>query len=377
MKRMEDQPQYTTFALGLEFIETNKNEDRWFLQIETFDPHEPFFTQKEFQDLYPHDWDPSVVCDWPPYAPVNEPIELIRHIHCMYASLVTMCDLMLGKILDVMDKENMWEDTMLIVNTDHGFLMGEHDWWAKTIQPWFQEVAHIPMWIWDPRVGVMNEKREAVVQTIDLPATILKFFDQKIPKDFQGKCLNETIKNDTKVRKGALFGVHGGQVNLTDGEYVYMRGAQNSTNSPLFEYLLMPTRMARRFAPSELLDWEKHQGFSFTKGVPVMKVPARRVFYTEQDTVLWNVQKDPKQKLAVRDEKIETEMIKLLVELMNEAEAPPEQYTRLGIPDPKEMNEENIEKSLKASQYKQMSRVELQKNWTKTVIGIAQQEAKL
>ena len=45
-----------------------------------------------------------------------------------YAALISMCDAYLGKILDFMDDHEMWKDTLLIVNTDHGFLLGEHDW---------------------------------------------------------------------------------------------------------------------------------------------------------------------------------------------------------------------------------------------------------
>ena len=40
-----------TFSLGLEFIETNLDADKWFVQIETFDPHEPFFSHEEFKAL--------------------------------------------------------------------------------------------------------------------------------------------------------------------------------------------------------------------------------------------------------------------------------------------------------------------------------------
>jgi arylsulfatase A-like enzyme len=54
----------------------------------------------------------------------------------MYASLLTMCDAMLGRVLDLFDEHDLWKDTMLIVNTDHGFLMGEHDWWAKVAMPY-------------------------------------------------------------------------------------------------------------------------------------------------------------------------------------------------------------------------------------------------
>ena len=62
-----------------------------------------------------------------------------------------MCDASLGRVLDVMDELDLWDDTMLIVCTDHGFLLGEHGWWAKMVQPWYDENIHTPLFIWDPR----------------------------------------------------------------------------------------------------------------------------------------------------------------------------------------------------------------------------------
>ncbi len=46
--------------------------------------------------------------------------------------------------MDYMDTHSMWQDTALIVTTDHGFLLGEYDWWAKILMPCYNEVAHIP-----------------------------------------------------------------------------------------------------------------------------------------------------------------------------------------------------------------------------------------
>lgn len=40
------------------------------------------------------------------------------------ASLLTMCDMSLGRVLDAFDEHSLWDDTMLLVHTDHGFLMG-------------------------------------------------------------------------------------------------------------------------------------------------------------------------------------------------------------------------------------------------------------
>ena len=89
--------------------------------------------------------------------------------HCRYenAALVSMCDAYLGKVLDLMDELDLWKDTLLIVNTDHGFLLGEHDWWAKCVQPFYNEIAHTPLFLWDPRTGRRGETCDALVQTID------------------------------------------------------------------------------------------------------------------------------------------------------------------------------------------------------------------
>lgn len=180
MQEEASQPQAKTFKEGLEFIETNHAQDRWFLHLETFDPHEPFFTQQHYKDLYPHEYDDKHF-DWPPYRKVRETREQVEHVRFEYAALLSMCDHYLGKVLDQMDRLDLWDDTMLIVNTDHGFLLGEHDWWAKMIQPFYNEVTHTPLFIWDPRAGEKDVERDQLVQTIDLPVTLLNYFEVPVP----------------------------------------------------------------------------------------------------------------------------------------------------------------------------------------------------
>lgn len=120
-----DWPQSHTFDQGVEFIENNLDQDNWFLHIESFDPHEPFSAPK---DHIARLCDPDNISemDWPPYAPVSEPQELVDEIRVKYLASVSFCDESLGRVLDEFDKHNLWEDTMLIVCTDHGFLLSEH-----------------------------------------------------------------------------------------------------------------------------------------------------------------------------------------------------------------------------------------------------------
>lgn len=98
-----------------------------------------------------------------------------------------MCDYYLGQVLDRMDQYDLWKDTMLIVNTDHGFLLTEHNWWGKVREPIYDELAHTPFFLWDPRSGVRNEHRGALCQTIDIAPTLLDFFNVPIPQDMAGQ----------------------------------------------------------------------------------------------------------------------------------------------------------------------------------------------
>ncbi len=210
-QREEDMPQAQVFARGLEFIRVNRDQDRWFLQIETFDPHEPFYTQAHYKALYPHRHH-GPHFNWPDYGRVTESPEQVEKLRYEYAALVSMCDHYLGQVLDTMDELALWGDTLLIVGTDHGFLLGEHGWWAKNVQPWYNEVAHIPLFIWDPRTRNRGERRESLAQWIDLAPTLLEFFNVPIPANMQGTPLRERIANDKPTRPTGLFGVFGGHV---------------------------------------------------------------------------------------------------------------------------------------------------------------------
>lgn len=333
MKKEEDQPQAKTFKKCLEFINKNHMEDNWFLQIETFDPHEPFYTQQKYKDLY-NDTYKGPHFDWPDYSIADQTPEQIKHCRIEYAASVSMCDYYLGKILDIMDEKDMWKDTMLIVSTDHGLLLGEKELWGKTILPIYNEISHIPLFIWDPRSSKINERRSALTQTIDLAPTILEFFGIKRPKEMQGKILKETIESNTKIRETAIFGYHGAAVNITDGRYIYMRGPINPLNQPCYNYTLMPTHMNQLFTINELKTIELAEPFSFTKGCKTMKINAAEISGSTYlyGTLLFDLQNDPNQEKPITDTEIEKRLIGLLIKDMKDSDTPLEQYERLGLP---------------------------------------------
>lgn len=325
--------QTLTVDAGLHFLETNADADRWLLQIELFDPHEPFFTHQQYKDRYPHEYD-GPRFDWPGYQKVSEDADQVQHARMEYAALISMCDHSLGRVLDAMDAYGRWDDTMLIVNTDHGFLLGEHGWWAKSVQPWFNELVHLPMFLWDPRTGGRDTRRGALAQTIDIAPTMLRFFGVEPTPDMQGQDLALVLDDDREIHQGALFGIHGGHVNVTDGHYVYMRAADDATNAPLEEFTLMPTHMRARFSPDELTAWAPADAFGFTKGVRTIRIPAPAIWMNpwQHGTLLFDLDADPGQEHPIVDDAVELRMVRLLVDLMRANEAPASQFQRLGLP---------------------------------------------
>ena len=332
MREEKLQPQAKTFALGEEFLRRNHDEDNWFLQLETFDPHEPFFTQEHYKALYPHRYE-GPHFDWPNYGKVQETLEEMHHMRMEYAALLSMCDHYLGKVLDLMDELDLWDDTLLIVNTDHGFMLSEHEWWGKIVMPFYEEVAHTPLFVWDPRSRRQGERNNALVQTIDLPATLLEYFGVDLPPAMQGRPLGETLATGAAVHEAVLFGLHGAHVNLTDGRYVYMRAPARSDNSPLYNYTLMPTHMRGRFPPAELQDTALAPAFEFSKGCPLLQIPTQAWGNIRHplETLLYDVAADPQQTQPLQDAALEARLAQQMRALLEASEAPAEQYERLGL----------------------------------------------
>jgi hypothetical protein len=201
--------------------------------------------------------------------------------------------------------------------------------------PFYEEISHMPLFIWDPRTGRRGQRRTSLVQTIDLPATLLEYFGVERPSDMQGAALRATVDRDAPVRQAGLFGVHGAHVNCTDGRFVYMRAPVRPDNTPLYNHTLMPTHMRNPFSVKELQDLQLAEPFAFTKGCRTMKTPAGAWGDPHKfRTMLFDLAADPTQQNPIRDLTVEQRMIEHTVRLMKANDAPAEQYERLGLPTP-------------------------------------------
>lgn len=337
IKDESDFPHVKVFQSAMEFLEKNADKDNWCLHVEYFDPHEPFFAPEKYKELYTSR---KLSFDWPPYDSVDND-ENLESARLNYYALLSFCDNYLGKILDFMDAHDMWKDTMLIVNTDHGFLLGEHGYYAKNYMPLYEEISHLPFFIWDPISGYRGERNDKLSQTIDIAPTLLDAFGMEKPNEMQGNSLLTVVRDQKENKDYALFGGFGKHVNITDGRYVYMRAGRKEK---LYNYTIMPTHIFTPFSAEELVKAERTlcDDFTFTKGIPLMKIPAETRTSPDNSSywydrhmqfgdLLFDLKYDPEQNHPIKDEGIEKKMIEELKILLKKSNAPVEQYERLDI----------------------------------------------
>ena len=331
MPTQDDHYTHRTIQAGMDFLEVNQHQDNWFLQIECFDPHEPFFVPEKYLAQYGCTGDEFD--GWVPYycgAPGGQNDEKVRKF---YQALVTMCDDYLGQVMDKLKALNLWDDTLFIVCTDHGFLLGEHQWWGKNIMPVYNEIANTPFFIRDQRSRSHGVRRQALAQTIDIPATLLDYFNLPRPATMTGRPLGEAVAHDTPVRDYALFGYFGGHINITDGDYVYMRCPREEGKGSLYEYTLMPTRIDSMFKVDELRNITLHSGFDFTQGAQVLQIPATFGYLNPWrfGDKLFDLRADPGQTVSLADSDTTLHYAQAMRTMMQAHDAPVELYARFEL----------------------------------------------
>ena len=332
----EEHPGPRCVNAALEFLDANKNSDNWFLQLECFDPHEPFFVPDHYKENLPESGYNGPVLDWPRYGPAEYEPEEVAELRRNYHALVAMCDTHFGYLLDYLDRHDMWKDTAVIVTTDHGFLLGEHDWWGKNTPPYFEEISHIPLMIHIPGDSEFSSNRnDWVTQTHDLMPTILDLHGVKIPKEVCGRSVLKAKPAD----RTAVFGQFGGPIGASDGRYVLYLYPSSIEQKGLFEYTLMPSHLKLPFGLDELKNATLAAPFNFTKSTPLLRVPAEKgqnrrppgnrwkqmKFF---ETMLYDIRSDPEQMCPINDKIIKEQLVAAIIETLESHDAPQELYER-------------------------------------------------
>lgn len=247
-----------TAKKAVELLGKHKDQHFW-LGVGFVRPHVPFVAPRPYYEPYPYDemrLPPKTPGDWDdiPRAGINYKtsknmkMDLRRQRKAVggYFASVAYMDAQVGKVLDALQANGLEENTIVIFTSDHGYHLGEHDFWAKVSL--HDESAKVPLIISVP--GKQPGVCHSLVELLDLYPTVASLCGFKAPAGVQGLDISPTLDDPTHRVRDAAFCVNGRGFLLRERDWAFIQyGEKAQGGVELFDMVSDPkqyTNLATR-----------------------------------------------------------------------------------------------------------------------------------
>ncbi len=199
--------------LALDWLERNGRRDNWFLHVNLWDPHTPFRAPAEFGEPFAKDPPPAWLTEevrkrhwqgcgphsarevrgfdiWPDREEYpRQPVEIasmddVRRLFDGYDTGIRYADEHAGRILDVLKKIGVFEDTAIVVSSDHGETLGELNIYADHHLA-DQITSRVPLIVKWP--GLKPRVDKGLHYQFDFAATLIELAGSKVPEIWDGR----------------------------------------------------------------------------------------------------------------------------------------------------------------------------------------------
>jgi len=145
-------------------------------------------------------------------------MRLRRH----YYAQITHIDYQMGRLLGELKRKGLYDNTVIVLTSDHGEHLGDHRLFAKN--SFLESSACVPLIMRLPTDhGVYNRRSQAPVLTADIAPTLLEFAGLTPAREMDGASL--LAQPDDRV----IFGETSDAVFATDGAFKYVHYFEGGT----------------------------------------------------------------------------------------------------------------------------------------------------
>jgi arylsulfatase A-like enzyme len=197
---------HPAFEKGIDFIRRHTGSGRPFCCfVSAAEPHDPYVPPESFMGMYDVDavpvsptlrdaaagrpevvarmrqvWKDLTDADW-------------RRISAAYWAVITFLDAETGRIVDALKEAGVYEDTIIVVTSDHGDMLGAHGLATKGVGTGYEEVYNVPLVI---RVPDMRTGEDAAhrASLVDLAPTLLDLCGVQALDACQGRSLRPVLE---------------------------------------------------------------------------------------------------------------------------------------------------------------------------------------
>jgi uncharacterized sulfatase len=192
---------------AVELIKT-KRDKPFFLAVGLRKPHDPFIAPKKYFDMYPLEaCDPPTLPEgWtPPYnhtlpsetKTFNKFTDLDkREFLRSYYACTSFMDAQVGKLIRALKESGQMDNTLIVFLGDHGYHLGEHNWWNKVTV--FEKGTNAPFIMVGNSVGKKGVQSNSMFEFIDIYPTLAELMNIKDTPDYlEGKSFAGVVKDPT------------------------------------------------------------------------------------------------------------------------------------------------------------------------------------
>lgn len=208
-----------------------------------------------------------------PYALAENNITDMHYYISQYDGVIAYVDSQVGRLMNTLKRLKLNNDTMIILTSDHGEMLGEHDMYFYH-NGGYEENIKVPLIIRLPGMFPKGKKVSAQVSLIDIAPTILEITGSNKPSYMQGESLLSFVKPLRSYNANYVFSCDRNIISVRRGNWKLIYNSINHScelfdlkNDPKVKNNLMYQRkdmvkiLSRRMA-----EWKDKKNYSDLKG---------------------------------------------------------------------------------------------------------------
>lgn len=238
----DNYPDGLTANLAIEKLkELSKRKQPFFLGVGFFKPHLPFTAPKKYWDLYDETKIPLTDSPNIPQnvskaslhpskefnqynlgeqkASLEKPVsdDYARKLKHAYYASVSYTDAQIGKVIDQLKESGLYENTVIVVWSDHGWNLGDYRVWGKhTI---FDQSLRSVLILKTPK-SKSGTVRKEVISSVDIYPTLMELCGVRTLPDLDGKSFKALLgKSKISGWENAAYSYYNNGITVRNDRY--------------------------------------------------------------------------------------------------------------------------------------------------------------
>ncbi|WP_102476052.1 sulfatase [Shewanella sp. 10N.286.52.C2] len=221
----------------------------------------------------------------PKKGPINDTLAIeLKHA---YLASVSYVDAQIGKLIRALESQNIMQNTIIVLWSDHGYHIGEMGIWGKASN--YETATRVPLIISTPetRKNPKSVTSQALVELVDLYPTLTELAGFSAPVITQGKSMVPLLENPNQIWKQAAFSQFPTPALREWGAYPLRKGMRETYFGPLLQQV--ETQIQHQFKHNQhatkINEWNRELFEKFLMGY-AMRTSQYRI-------IVWKDHRDP------------------------------------------------------------------------------------